>query len=106
MVLNATISNRTYEVTAEMLESAQANVIGRDILLQFLCEHGKVALHVVEELSRNYYTAHEEIRTLGLTIPTAGRLAKLLLSWSPEPGSPARPSAPKLPNDPYPRRSR
>ena len=36
--LNATISNRPYEVTAEMMEPGQANFIARDALLQFLRE--------------------------------------------------------------------
>ena len=81
--LNATISNRPYEVTAEMMEPGQANFIARDALLQFLREYGEVALRVAEQLSRNYYTAHEEIRTLGLTSSPSAKLAKLLLSWSP-----------------------
>src|SRR6201988_5407981 len=34
--LNATISNRPYEVTAEMIEPGQANFITRDALLHFL----------------------------------------------------------------------
>ncbi len=63
--LNATISNRPYEVTAEMIEPGQANFITRDALLHFLREHGEVALRVAEQLSRNYYSAYEEIRTLG-----------------------------------------
>jgi CRP/FNR family transcriptional regulator len=37
--LNATISNRPYEVTAEMMEPGQANFIARDALLQFLREY-------------------------------------------------------------------
>jgi len=41
-------------------------------------------LRVAEQLSRNYYTAYEEIRTLGLTTSPAEKLAKLLLSWYPE----------------------
>src|ERR1700724_2944801 len=49
--LNATISNRPNEVTAEMMEPAQANFIPRDALLQFLREHGEVALRVAEQLS-------------------------------------------------------
>src|ERR1700687_3490497 len=65
--LSAAISNRPYEVTAEMIEPGQANFITRDALLHFLREHGVVALRVAEELSRNYYTAYEGIRTLGLT---------------------------------------
>jgi CRP/FNR family transcriptional regulator, cyclic AMP receptor protein len=79
--LNATISNRPYELTAEMVEPGQANFIPRDALLHFLREHGEVALRVAEQLSRNYYSAYEEIRTLGLTSSPAEKLAKLLLSW-------------------------
>jgi CRP/FNR family transcriptional regulator len=85
--LNATISNRPYEVTAEMTEPGQANFIARDALLQFLREFGEVALRVAEQLSRNYYTAYEEIRTLGLTSSPSEKFAKLLLSWSPKTGS-------------------
>src|ERR1700746_163194 len=80
--LNATISNHPYEVTAEMVEPGQANFIPRDALLRFLREHGEVALRVAEQLSRNYYTAYEEIRTLGLATSPSEKFAKLLLSWS------------------------
>jgi len=79
--LNATISNRPYEVTAEMVEPGQANFISREALLQFLRDHGEVAVRVAEQLSRNYYVAYEEIRTLGLTSSPAEKFAKLLLSW-------------------------
>jgi CRP/FNR family transcriptional regulator len=81
--LNATISNRPYEVTAEMVEPGQANFIARDSFLQFLREHGDVAVRVAEQLSRNYYTAFEEIRTLGLASSPAEKFAKLVLSWLP-----------------------
>lgn len=81
--LNATISNRPYEVTAEMVEPGQANFIPRDTFLQFLRDHGEVAVRVAEQLSRNYYTAYEEIRTLGLTVSPSEKFAKLLLSWCP-----------------------
>lgn len=84
--LNATISNRPYEVTAEMIEPGQANFIPRDALLQFLREYGEVALRVAEQLSRNYYAAYEGIRTLGLTTSPAEKFAKLLLSWYPASG--------------------
>jgi CRP/FNR family transcriptional regulator len=46
-----------------------------------------VALRVAEQLSRNYYVAYEEIRTLGLTSSPAEKLAKLLLSWSDKEGN-------------------
>ncbi len=80
--LNATVSNRPYEVTAEMTEPGQANFIDRDALLQFFRHHGEVALRVAEQLSLNYYAAHEEIRTLGLARSPSAKFAKLLLSWS------------------------
>jgi CRP/FNR family transcriptional regulator len=79
--LSATISNRPYEVTAEMIEPGQANFITRDALLQFMREYGEVAVRVAEQLSSNYYTAYEGIRTLGLTNSPAERFAKLLLGW-------------------------
>jgi CRP/FNR family transcriptional regulator len=85
--LSATISNRPYEVTAEMIEPGQANFITRDALLQFLREYGEVALRVAEQLSRNYYAAYEGIRTLGLTNSPSVRFAKLLLGWSETPGN-------------------
>ena len=84
--LNATISNRPYEVTAEMVEPGQANFIPADALLQFLHDYGEVALRVAQQLSRNYYSAYEEIRTLGLTISPGQRFAKLLLGWSAQRG--------------------
>ena len=80
--LNAVISNRPYEVTAEMMEPGQANFIPRDSLLRFLKDDSEVGMHVAAELSRNYYAAHEEIRTFGLTVSLSERLVKLLLSWS------------------------
>jgi len=82
--LNAVVSNRPYEVTAEMMEPGQANFIPRESLLQFLKDHGEVALRVAEQLSRNYYTAYEEIRTLGLATSPSEKFAKLLLSWTPK----------------------
>jgi CRP/FNR family transcriptional regulator len=82
--LNAIISNRPYEVTAEMVEPGQANFIARDSFLRFLRDHGEVAVRVAEQLSSNYYTAYEEIRTLGLSSSPAEKFAKLLLSWASE----------------------
>src|SRR5262249_40948240 len=79
--LSATISNHPYEVTAEMMQPAQAHFISRDSLLQFLQEHGEVALRVAQQLSSNYYAAYEEIRTLGLTTSPSEKFARLLLSW-------------------------
>jgi len=84
--LSATISNHPYEVTAEMMEPGQANFIAADALMQFLHDYGEVAMRVAQQLSRNYYSAYEEIRTLGLSNSPGQRFAKLLLGWSAERG--------------------
>ena len=80
--LSATISNLPYEVTAEMIEPGQANFITRDALLHFMREYGDVAVRIAEQLNRNYYTAYQEIRTLGLSSSPSEKLARLLLGWS------------------------
>ena len=80
--LNAVISNHPYEVTAEMMEPGQANFIPRDSLLHYLKDQPEVAMKVAQQLSRNYYTAYEEIRTLGLSVSPSEKFAKLLLTWS------------------------
>ena len=80
--LNAVVSNRPYEVTAEMMEPGQANFIPRDSLMHLMSDYPEVAVRIAQQLSRNYYTAYEEIRTLGLAASPSEKFAKLLLSWS------------------------
>ena len=84
--LSATISNHPYEVTAEMVEPGQANFIAADALFAFLRDYAEVALRVAQQLSHNYYSAYEEIRTLGLSNSPGQKFAKLLLGWSAERG--------------------
>src|SRR6202011_5461659 len=50
-------------------------------------DYGEVAVRVAQQLSLNYYTAYEEIRTLELSSSPAEKFAKLLLSWSPNWGN-------------------
>jgi CRP/FNR family transcriptional regulator len=66
-----------------MIEPGQANFVSREALLQFLRSNTEVAVRAGQVLSLNYYNAHEEIRTLGVTRSPEERLAKLLLSWFP-----------------------
>jgi CRP/FNR family cyclic AMP-dependent transcriptional regulator len=80
--LNAVVSGVPYEVTAEMMEPGQANFIPRDSLQQLLRDFPEAAMKVAQQLSRNYYTAYEEIRTLGLAASPSEKFAKLLLTWS------------------------
>ena len=79
--LNAVVDGRPYGVSAEMMEPAQASFIPGEFLLQQMKEHGEVALAVAEELSKVYYTAHEQLCTLGRSHLSV-KLAKLLLCWT------------------------
>ena len=80
--LNAVVSNRPYEVTAEMMEPGQANFVPRDSLQILLRDFPEAAMRVAQQLSRNYFSAYDEIRTLGLSASPSEKFAKLLLSWS------------------------
>lgn len=80
--LNAVVSNVPYEVTAEMMEPGQANFIPRDSLQLLLRDFPEAGMRVAQQLSRNYFTAYDEIRTLGLAASPSEKFAKLLLSWS------------------------
>ena len=80
--LPATISGRPYEVTADVIEPAQANFISRADFLNFLCEHGEAALRVAQELSETYQTAFAEMRTIGLSHSAREKLARFILEWS------------------------
>jgi len=51
---------------------------------------------VAEQLSLNYYTAYEEIRTLGLTSSPSEKFAKLLLSLAPDKGNGNEPAHVKM----------
>jgi CRP/FNR family cyclic AMP-dependent transcriptional regulator len=85
--LSATVSGKPYEVTVEMLDPSQVNFIKRDEFLRFLREYGEAALRVAQQLSSNYHSAYEEIRSLGLSRSAAEKLAKLILEWAGKSGN-------------------
>lgn len=80
--LSSTVSGKPYEATVELLEPTQVNFIRRDEFLGFLRKHGDAALRVAQQLSQNYHTAYQEIRTLGLSQSASEKLARLLLEWA------------------------
>ncbi len=86
--LSATVSGTTYEVTAEALESCQVNFIRQSDFRTFLSAHNDAALRVGEHLSRNYQTAHEQRRTIGLARTSLQKFANFLLEWSAQQGKP------------------
>jgi CRP/FNR family transcriptional regulator len=84
--LSATVSGKTYELTAETIDPCQVNFVKREDFLRFLKEHSDACFRVAEQLSDKYNTACREIRSLGLSHSAAEKLAKLLLEWSSKSG--------------------
>jgi CRP/FNR family cyclic AMP-dependent transcriptional regulator len=65
--LSATMSGRTYELTAETLDSSQVVFVKRKDLLKFLRDHREACLQVVHLLSGDLHTAYERVRSIGLS---------------------------------------
>jgi CRP/FNR family transcriptional regulator, cyclic AMP receptor protein len=79
--LGSTISGKPYIVTAETLSPCQVNFIKREDFLRFLSENSQACLRSAEQLSKNYYTIIEQVRSLGLSHSVGEKLAKLILEW-------------------------
>ena len=80
--LPATVTTKPYELTAEVIEPAQANFISHDDFLSFLREHGEAALRVAQQLGETYHAAIAEMRTIGLSHSAGEKLARFLLDLS------------------------
>ena len=80
--LNATVSGNPYQSTAEMLEPCQVNFIRRDDFLRFLRQHADASIHAAQQLSADYHTACDQIRSLGLSESAPQKVARFLLEWS------------------------
>ena len=64
-----------------MIEPAQVNFITRPGFLNFLREHGLVALRVAQQLGETYHAAVAEMRSIGPSHSAAEKLARFLLDW-------------------------
>jgi CRP/FNR family cyclic AMP-dependent transcriptional regulator len=82
--LPATVTGKPYELTADVIEPAQANFISRQDFLAFLREHGEAALRVAQQLGETYHSAISEMRTIGLSHSAGEKLARFLLELSSE----------------------
>jgi CRP/FNR family transcriptional regulator, cyclic AMP receptor protein len=81
--LSAAISGLGYETTAETATACQLSFVDRKHLLDLMHAHSEVGLHASQCLSNDFHSAYRDIHDLVLTRSSAGKLAKLLLSQSP-----------------------
>jgi len=80
--LSAVISGQPYEITAETDGPCQLNFIQGEILIEQMANSGELGLHSAQTLSREFQMAYRDIHDLVLSRSSAGKLAKLLLSWT------------------------
>lgn len=80
--LSAVLSGVPYEATAETVTPCRVNFIGRDHLASFLTRYGDAGLRAARAVSKEYQDACLEIQEILLAPSSAGKLAKLLLSWA------------------------
>jgi CRP/FNR family transcriptional regulator, cyclic AMP receptor protein len=77
--LPAAVTGKPYDLTADVIEPAQANFIARQDFLLFLREHGEAALRVAQQLGETYHSAVAEMRTIALSHSAGEKLARFLL---------------------------
>lgn len=82
--LSAVISGMGYEATAVTATPCQLNFIDRQHFLELVESHTEVGFHTAQSLSRDFQSAYRDIHDLVLTRSSAGKLARLLLSQSPD----------------------
>jgi len=80
--LPAVVTDKPYELSADVIEPTQANFIPREPFLQFLREHGEAALRVAQQLGETYHSAIAEMRTIGLSRSVGEKLARFLLDMA------------------------
>ncbi len=80
--LQATVSGRAYELTAETLQPCQLDFVRRDDFVKFLETHADACMKAARQLTQNVKSAYEMIRSLGLSHSIGERVARLLLEWA------------------------
>jgi CRP/FNR family cyclic AMP-dependent transcriptional regulator len=81
--LSAVIAGEPFELTAETAGPCQVNFLEREALIRLMEKNGEFGLHASQALSREFQSAYRDIHDLVLARSSAGKLARLLLSWTP-----------------------
>jgi CRP/FNR family transcriptional regulator, cyclic AMP receptor protein len=81
--LSAVIAGEPFELTAETAGPCQVNFIEREALMRLMERNGELGLHASRSLSREFQAAYRDIHDLVLARSSIGKLARLLLSWTP-----------------------
>lgn len=88
--LSAVISGSPYELTAETSGPCHVNFVERGALIDLVRRNGEMGLRSAQALSQEFQSAYRDIHDLVLARSSAGKLARLLLSWTPRDAKDAR----------------
>lgn len=80
--LSAVISGTAYELTAETAGPCQVNYVERESLLRMMAKSGELGLRSAQAVSQEFQSVYRDIHDLVLARSSAGKLARLLLSWT------------------------
>lgn len=80
--LSAAISGTSYELTAETTGPCQVTFVERETFIKLVEKNGELGLRAAQALSHEFQSAYRDIQELVLARSSAGKLARLLLSWT------------------------
>jgi CRP/FNR family transcriptional regulator len=80
--LSAVVSGSAYETTAETVGPCQINFAERESLLRMVEGNAELSLRSIRALSAEFQSVYRDIHELVLARSSAGKLARLLLSWT------------------------
>lgn len=80
--LSAVISGSDYETTAETVGDCQINFVERESMVRMVEGNPEMSLRSIRALSTEFQSVYRDIHELVLARSSAGKLARLLLSWT------------------------
>jgi CRP/FNR family transcriptional regulator, cyclic AMP receptor protein len=80
--LSAVVAGSPYETTAETVGPCQINFAEKDSLLRMIEGNAELSLRSIRALSTEFQSVYRDIHELVLARSSAGKLARLLLSWT------------------------
>jgi CRP/FNR family cyclic AMP-dependent transcriptional regulator len=80
--LSAVILGTPYEMTCEIIDTADVTFIRREELMSIIGQDPMAAMQAATQLSTIYDSAQRELRSLALSRTSGERLARLLLDWA------------------------
>lgn len=82
--LLSTLTGNPYKLTATTQQPCQVAFVSSNDFMKFLRKHPGIFQSVARQLGRQYESACEQLRTVGLGASVFERMGKFLLNWSAE----------------------